>query len=226
MDLALLFVYILLIPFILMNIMISATGFLFSTAGKLIAKLLKPQIPKNEKRGYEILFTIAWLLAGIYALKRLENTNMLLAALTFLTFRNGATITKRFIYGIHDAKIVKESTKDRKLTGLVSKAVVLGILAEVLFLFIWALSYKAITAGVTTLLRVELNRLVLYLWVAGAVFGAAFGAFISHNNRGILLQNELALMLLFTGKRSPEVSVKLKNKAGKKTKHIFQQLRR
>jgi len=49
MDLARLFVYILLIPFILMNIMISATGFFFSTVGKLIAKLFKPQIPKMKK---------------------------------------------------------------------------------------------------------------------------------------------------------------------------------
>ncbi|WP_457752597.1 hypothetical protein [Thermococcus sp.] len=150
----------------------------------------------------------------MYALKSFKNTNILLGLLTFLTFRNGATISKKLIYGIHDANLIKESAGDKKILGLINRAVGLGILSEILFLFlfIWALSYRAITIGMNALLRLGLNELVLYLWIAGVVFGAVFGMFIAHNNKGILLQNEVMLVLLFAGKKGFEAFTSLKQR--------------
>ncbi len=214
--------YILIVPFVLLNVMLSTVRFFFSSGSKLMAKIFRIQIPKNEKSRYEILFTITWIIVGIYALKSFKNTNMLLGILAFLTFRNGATISKKLIYGVHDANLIKESAGDNKILGLINRAVGVGILAEVLFLFIWAISYKAITVEIRTLLGLGLNKLILYLWIAGVIFGAVFGMFISHNNRGILLQNEVALVLLFAGKKGLRTFTSLKTG----TKQNFQKLKR
>ncbi|WP_324734883.1 hypothetical protein VFC49_06640 [Thermococcus sp. SY098] len=70
------------------------------------------------------------------------------------------------------------------------------------------------------LLRLGLNELVLYLWIAGVVFGAVFGMFISHNNKGILLQNEVMLVLLFAGKKGFRTFTSLKQR----TKQNFQKV--
>ena len=167
--------YILIIPFVLLNVMLSTVRFFFSSGSKLMAKIFRIQIPKNEKSRYEILFTITWIIVGIYALKSFKNTNMLLGILAFLTFRNGATISKKLIYGVHDANLIKESAGDKKILGLINRAVGVGILSEVLFLFIWALSYKAITVEIRTLLGLGLNKLILYLWIAGVILGLYLG---------------------------------------------------
>ncbi|ADT84666.1 hypothetical protein [Thermococcus barophilus] len=210
MDIFQVLAYVLIIPFVLLNVMISMMRFFISAGSKLMTKIFRIQIPKNEKREYEILFTITWIVAGIYALKSFKNTNILLGILIFLTFRNGAAISKKLIYGIHDANLIKENAEDKKILGLINRAVGLGILSEILFLFIWALSYRAITIGMNALLRLGLNELVLYLWIAGVVFGAVFGMFISHNNKGILLQNEVMLVLLFAGKKGFRTFMSLK----------------
>ncbi|AFK23104.1 hypothetical protein Py04_1533 [Pyrococcus sp. ST04] len=178
-----------------------------SSISKLITTIFRIQPPKNEKKRYEILFTAIWVLVGIYALKSFKNINLFSKLFIFLTFRNGAVIFKKLIYGIHDFNLLKKTEKGKALS-LVSKAVGFTILLEILFLFALALSYRIITAGVKILFGLESGRFLIYLWIVGAIFGTIFGVFMSHNNKGLLLQNEMALVLLFTGRRVLKIFAK------------------
>ncbi len=194
--------YLLLIPFIAISLTVSAARLLFSVTGRVMVKLLRISIPENEKKRYEPLFTVIWVMVGVYAARQLENTNPLVLILTFLTFRNGANITRKFIYGLHDMALVKEHA-GRSLMG---RAVRLGILTEVLFLLIWAVSYRVITIGIRVLSGTGFSVFILCLWIAGALFGAVFGMLIARNNRGILLRDEILTVLLFSGKKGVEIS--------------------
>lgn len=203
MNLELILTYILLIPFVLISLIISMAGVLLSATGKAVARILRVQLPGDEKRRYRFLFTAVWVAAGIYAVRQLENTNPLVLFLTFLTFRNGASIVMKFIYGVHDAAVIGEHTKDSRVLALAGRAVRLAVLTEVLFLLVWAVSYRTITVSIK---GTGFSAFLLYLWIAGAVFGALFGVFIARGNRGILLQDELSIVLLFTGKKGLEAS--------------------
>ncbi|WP_237710152.1 hypothetical protein [Pyrococcus sp. ST04] len=204
---AYIFAYILVVPFILLNLAILVVSLFSSSISKLITTIFRIQPPKNEKKRYEILFTAIWVLVGIYALKSFKNINLFSKLFIFLTFRNGAVIFKKLIYGIHDFNLLKKTEKGKALS-LVSKAVGFTILLEILFLFALALSYRIITAGVKILFGLESGRFLIYLWIVGAIFGTIFGVFMSHNNKGLLLQNEMALVLLFTGRRVLKIFAK------------------
>ena len=207
MNPAVILAYILLISFVLISLTVSVIRVLFSATGKVMARILRVQLPGDERKRYRFLFTAVWVAVGIYAVKQLENTNPLVLFMTFLTFRNGAGIVMKFIYGVHDAAIIGEHTKDSRALSLAGRAVRLAILTEVLFLLAWAVSYRTITAGIRVLSGLGFSSFLLYLWIAGMLFGAAFGIFIARGNRGILLQDELSTVLLFTGKKGLEASI-------------------
>jgi hypothetical protein len=188
----------------LANLFLKPVLFAKRMAGKVLKKLLRIQVPKNQKKGLERLYTPVWILIGLWAFFKLKDATLLGAVLGLLAFRSGANITRLLIYSSHDAKILKEMAEGRVL-GLLEKAVRITLLIEVAFPLAIVLAYKALSA--VTISHGSAGRFLLGLWVAGALFGVVFGYMIARDNRGLLLEDSveaLTFMIAFKGKQKTE----------------------
>ncbi|ASJ06304.1 hypothetical protein A3L08_02635 [Thermococcus pacificus] len=171
-------------------------------AGVTLRKALRVDVPRNEKKGLERLFTLIWVAIGLWASFKVR-WNYLAMLFAFLAFRSGANITRTLVYSIHDGKVLEKYAGDSRALSLLSRAVRASLLLEGLFVFAFGLAYKAISM---TARPGEFSRglFILELWLAGLVFGALFGWLIARNNRGILLENQIVVVYFFAGKKGRE----------------------
>jgi|GEM_PF-1682694 len=213
----------LLCAFVMVNLMVSLWRLFGRLAGVTLRKVLGVELPKNTKKGWERLFTAAWLLVGAWAFFRLWGWSLgriAAAVFGFLAFRSGANVTRTLLYSLHDRKVVEKHSEDDRLLALIGTATKMSLVLEGVFLFSFALAYKALSVSINS--GTSAGRFVLYLWVAGLLFGAAFGLFMGHDNDGILLENAMATVGFFTTKKG---KVKGEN-AVKKTKVLKEKLPR
>ena len=210
----------LLATFLLINISVAFMRTFGNLAGMTWRKVLRLDIPQNEKKSWDRLYTVVWLLIGGWAFIKLWGWSVMrvMAALFgFLAFRSGAHVTKTLIYGLHDQRIIEEYTEDSRLLGIVGTATKLSLLLETVFVVAFALAYKAFSITLNPN-GMRANPLILYLWLAGLAFGLLFGWFIARNNHGILLQNAIATVGFFTarkGRRKADETVEKAKKAPK-----------
>ncbi|NJE05611.1 hypothetical protein E3E36_05520 [Thermococcus sp. M36] len=209
--------------FLFINLVLMLMRTFGSLAGMTWRKVLRLNIPENEKRGWERLFTLLWLAIGAWAVLKLWNWSLvgLTASLFgFLAFRSGANITRTLVYGLHDQRIIEEHTDDSAVLGIIGMATKLSILLETIFVVAFALAYKALSVTLSPN-GMSANTIILSLWLAGLAFGLLFGWFIARNNCGILLRNAIATVGFFAtrkGKKKTEEAVKKVKKAPKKFK--------
>lgn len=199
-DVTIVIAYLILIPFLLLNIAIILGRFLQSRLAAFLRGKLNIDVPYEtykEKR-YNLFYTLLWIIVGIAGYLMLENPTILSAVFVFLAFRSGANTTRRVIFGMHDAKMIREHTSDSTLIGVVSKAIKLGLITEVLFLLIWGVVYKTLSATIKVSFGLGFNQLTLILWGAGLIFGLIFGLIRARGSIGFLLKDELSLVLLFS----------------------------
>ncbi|ASJ08283.1 hypothetical protein A3L11_03180 [Thermococcus siculi] len=208
----------LLSTFLLINLGMAFMRAFGSLAGMTWRKVLRLDIPENEKKNWEKLYTAVWLIVGGWAFIKLwgwSATRVMAALFGFLAFRSGANVTRTLIYGLHDQRIIEEYTEDSSVLGIIGTATKLSLLLETVFVVAFALAYKAFSVTLNPN-GLSANTFILYLWLAGLAFGLLFGWFIARNNRGILLRNAIATVGFFTarkGKRKADETVEKAKKA-------------
>jgi hypothetical protein len=183
-----------------------------------LGKVIPADIPENEKKSWEIIYTIVWLATGLWALWELKDKTLLGAFFGFFAFRSGANVGKVIIYSYHDAKLV-ENLGNGKVLGMISTVTKLSLLFESLFLAALAFSYKALS--VTLKGGGTVGRFLLILWFGGFAFGVIFSLFIARNNRGVLLKDSLSTLAFFTMRK---VSVKTSSASGKLKDNVLKRL--
>ncbi|WP_148883022.1 hypothetical protein [Thermococcus aciditolerans] len=202
--------FIFLTAFLFINLFLMLMRAFGSLTGMAWRKVLRLEVPENEKKGIERLYTLAWIAVGAWAFWKLWGASWSAAFFGFLAFRSGANITRTLIYGLHDQRIIEEYTEDSTVLGIIGMATKLSILLETIFVVAFALAYKAFSVTLTPN-GMSANTFILSIWLSGLAFGLLFGWFIARNNRGILLQNAIATVGFFAtkkGKRKTNETVK------------------
>ena len=142
---------------------------------------------------------IIWLIVGIVNVFSLDNLISIGAILVLFAFRSGITLSKRFIFGIHDIRVMKLHLSDKKITKIISRVVKIGIIIELMFIFMWGILYKYLSVSVKTTLGIEVNVLVMILWSTGFIYGIVFSLILSVFSKDIILTNEIGIVLLLSG---------------------------
>ncbi|ASI99495.1 hypothetical protein [Thermococcus celer] len=221
----------LLATFLLIKIALTLMRTFGRITGRTWRKVLRLEVPENEKKGLERVYTLAWVLVGAWAFLKLwgwSPTRITAAFFGFLAFRGGANVAKTLIYGLHDQRIIEGYTEDSKVLGVVGKATKLSLLLETLFVVAFALAYKALSVALKPG-GMGANTFILSLWLSGLVFGSFFAWFIARNNRGILLKDAIATVGFFTlrkGKKKAEGTLKKPGEVSKKLGRGFSKPRK
>jgi len=160
-----------------------------SLVSKGVAKALNAPIAKRNWLDW--IFTAVWVVVGAISLL-VSKPPSIFTLFVFLAFKGGADLGAKVLYGIHDLRVLKAGTL---MKGALFMAVVVAALPSILFLLTWKLFYQLLLNVSAGLLGASVSRVSFYLWVAGMIFGAVFGAVRSRGEEGILLRGELALVM-------------------------------
>lgn len=212
-TLGLILAYIILIPFIIMNIAIMMGTFFQHRFAQFTRKALglEEEFEQRHSKLYGIIYTVVWLAVGIAGLFTLDNPLSLGGFMVLLAFRGGANLGKRVVFGLHDRKLIKQKSQDTRIMRLVSLALQMGLIVEILFLLIWGLSYNFLYYTVRTTLGVDVNILMIALWIAGLAFGFIYAYLRGRLAQGFLLKDEIGIVLFLSG-RWLESKIKEKTK--------------
>ncbi|NJE85546.1 hypothetical protein E3E23_06870 [Thermococcus sp. CX2] len=201
-----------LMTFLFINAAIVLIRTFESLAGLTWRKVLRLDIPENEKKSLERLYTIVWIAVGAWAFWQLKNASWIAAIFGFLAFRSGANITRTLVYGLHDTRLIEQYTEDSRVLALVGKAAQLSILTETIFVVAFALVYKTLSVTLNPN-GVSASSFIILLWLGGLVFGVLFWWLITRNNQGILLRNAMITVGFFTGRTGRQKVKKVGEKA-------------
>lgn len=183
--------------------------------GKALKKLIRVQVPENQKKSLERLYTPVWLIIGIWAFFKLKEATLLGAVFGLLAFRSGANITRLIVYSSHDAKVLRGMAEGRVLKVL-ERIVRLSLLFESAFPVALILAYKTLSA--ITLQTGSAGKFLLELWVAGALFGLLFSYIIARNNKGLLLEDSVDALIFIVAVRGKQKTEKAKEITRRKLK--------
>lgn len=195
----------LLLAFFFMNLALMMARLMSKLAGITLRRTFRIDVPGNQKKTLERLFTPVWIIVGLYGAWKVR-WDYLAMLFAFLAFRSGANVSRTLVYSIHDGRIIERYTSDDRVFGILEKAVKVSLLLEGMFIVAFALAYKALSLT-TTSTGTSTTLFVMALWLAGFVFGAIFGWFMARNNDGILLEDQITVVLLFAGKKGKEKTI-------------------
>ena len=208
--------FIILIPFIIINIFFWF-GSLFQ---KKVSKFLQLIVKEEEKfedsqfKKFKVINFIIWIAVGGINVFLLDNPLSLGALIIFLSFRGGATLSIRFIFGIHDVKIMKHHLSDKKTMKIISLMIKLGIITELLFVVTWGILYRFLSVSIKSFIGIEVNILIILLWIAGFIYGIIFSMILGKLSNQFLLKNEIGIALVSSG-------VMVKDKIEEKKKMVI-----
>jgi len=97
-------ILVLLSIFLCLNAMVLWARFTIGTGSSLWRRISRIEIPENEKKRYEPLYTLSWTGIGLWAFWKLKNTTLLGATLGFFAFRSGSNLSKMLAYTLHDQR--------------------------------------------------------------------------------------------------------------------------
>ncbi|TFF93271.1 MAG: hypothetical protein EU543_04015 [Promethearchaeota archaeon] len=185
----------------MINLFISFGSFFQNRLAKLFQKLIKTEknLENSHERTLKILNFLIWIIIGIIGILLLENLFSLGTLFVFLAFRSGATLSKRFIFGIHDIKVMKNNLSEGKITKIISRIVEITIFTELLYLLAWAIFYRALNTSVKTIFEIEGSIFILSIWLIGLLYGIIFSLIQTIFSKGFLLKNEIGIALLVSG---------------------------
>ncbi len=203
---------ILLTVFLLMNLAMLVIKPFVGAGTRLWKRIFGVNIPKDDKRGYGWLHTLAWIAVGVWAVWKLKSAGVLAEFFGFLSFRSGANVTRTLVYGLHDRDTLRKYSGEG-LLSIIGNVMKFSLLMETVFVASIALAYK--TLSITEGPRISAGGFILFLWTAGLLFGLVFGWLTARNHRGVLLQNTVPVVLFFsirTGKsRTDKIREKVKS---------------
>ena len=198
--------FIILIPFIIINLFLWIGALFQKVLSSFLQKFFKVDEKSKEPKNklFKWINFIIWVAIGTIFVLYLDNPVSLGAIFIFLAFRSGTTLSKRFIFGIHDIKTMKSHLPDSKTTRIASSIVKVSIVLELLFVFSWGLLYKYLSVSIKSNLGIEVNMLIIILWVSGLIYGIIFSVIQSHFSKQILLKNEIGIALILSGEAVKE----------------------
>ena len=193
--------YVILIPIILFNVFILFGSLFQKRFSGFFKKFFKVEENNKESKVkiLNIINTIIWILIGFLSVLSLENPISINVIFIFLAFRSGMTLIRRFIFGIHDIKIMKSRFSDNRITKSISLTIKISIFFESAFLLSWGIAYNYISISVKSNFGIEVNLLVIILWAIGIIYGFIFSVILGHYSKDFLLKNEFSIALLLTG---------------------------
>jgi len=193
--------YMILIPFIFINLLFSMGSLFQKKVSKFLRNILKEEgkVADAHYNKFKLINILIWVAIGSIMVFLVDNLISIGALIIFLAFRSGATLSIRFIFGIHDIKIMKDQVSDKKLTKIISLVFRVGLILELLFLLVWGVLYRYLSLTVKTTFGLEANLMALFLWVAGFIYGIIFSVIQSSLSKQFLLQNEIGIMLVLSG---------------------------
>ena len=154
---------------------------------------------ESENKLFKRVNLFIWIAIGTINVIYLDNPVSLGAIFIFLAFRSGTSLSKRFIFGIHDVKTMRFHLPDSKTTNIASFIVKVSIVIELLFVLAWGLLYKYISVSIQSNLGIDVNYLMILLWLSGLIYGIVFSVIQSHFSKQILLKNEIGIALMLSG---------------------------
>lgn len=193
--------YAILIPFIFINLLFSLGSLFQKKVSKFLKKSLKEEevFKDSQYNKFKLANILIWVAIGSIIIFFLDDPISLGALIVFLAFRSGATLSMRFIFGIHDVKLMKHQVSDKKLTKIISLVLRVGIIVELLFLLVWGILYRYLSMSVKTTFGLEGNILALFLWITGFIYGIIFSVIQSSLSKQFLLKNEIGIVLVLSG---------------------------
>lgn len=195
---------------ILVNIFFAIGSLAQKLVSRLTQKIFKTEgeFKSRARKTISIINIVIWIGVGGANVFFLDEPFSLGAIIVFLTFRSGFTLSKRFIFGIHDSRILKDKYQG-KITKILSSLVKIGIIIEMLFLILLAISYRSLSTSIKTSLGIEVNILVFVLWISGFIYGIISSMILSYHTNQFLSKNEIGIALLLSGEIVKE---KIENK--------------
>lgn len=193
--------YVILTPFIIINIFFSIGSMFQKKVSKFLQKTLKEEekFKDSQYKKFRFINFLIWFGVGGISVFLLDNIISLGALIVFLAFRGGVALSKRVIFGIHDVKIMKHQLSDKKITKIISLMIKVGIIVELLFLLILGILYRYLSVSVKTTFGIEVNILAIFLWIAGFIYGIIFSVIQSSLSKQFLLKNEIGIALILSG---------------------------
>jgi hypothetical protein len=165
----------------------------------------------SQYKKFKYINTLIWIAVGSINVFFLDELISLGTLIVFLAFRSGATLSKRFIFGIHDVKIMKHHLSDKKITKIISFMLKVGIIVELLFLLIWGILYQYLSVSVKTTFGIKVNILAILLWISGFIYGIILSVIQSSLSKQFLLKNEIGIALVLSGETVKERIKEKKN---------------
>ena len=201
---------IILTPVILINIFFAIGSLFQMLVSHFTQKIFKTEdeFKSSSRKVFSIVNVIIWILVGGINVYFLDEPFSLGGIIVFLTFRSGYTLSKRFIFGIHDSRILKKKYEG-KITKILSSLVKIGIIIEMLFLLLIAILYRYLSISFKTSLGIEVNILVIALLISGFIYGIVSSSILSSRTSQFLSKNEIGIALLLSGEIAKD---KIENK--------------
>jgi hypothetical protein len=110
-----------------------------------------------------------------------------------IAFRNGADLSRSFIYARHDAKLVRTRGAELPLGRLLAPALALTIFTGTLFLALWGVVFVVVKGAADLALGAGAGRWALILWGLGVVVGGVAHSVVAHRESGLLLRDDLGV---------------------------------
>ncbi|TFG00529.1 MAG: hypothetical protein EU542_07985 [Promethearchaeota archaeon] len=183
------------------NLFFLIGSFFQGRVSNFLLKILKAkeEIKESHYLKFKILNTTIWIIVGILFVLSLDNPFSLGGLMVLLAYRSGASLSRRFIFGIHDVKIMKNHLPENKVVDLASFIIKFGVVIDLLFMLTWGILYQYLSVSVNSLFGIEVNLLTLFLWIAGFVYGLILSVVQGLISKQFLLKNELGIALMFSG---------------------------
>ena len=190
-----------LIPFIIINLFLLMGALFQKILSSFLQKIFKVEenFEESENKLFKRINLFIWIAIGTINVVFLDDPVSLGAIFIFLAFHSGISLSKRFIFGIHDIKTMKFHLPDSKTTNIASFIVKVSIVIELLFVLAWGLLYKYLSVSIRSNLGIEVNFLMIILWLSGLIYGIVFSVIQSHFSKQILLKNEIGIALMLSG---------------------------
>jgi hypothetical protein len=110
-----------------------------------------------------------------------------------IAFRNGADLSRSFIYARHDAKLVRTRGAELPLGRVLAPALALTIFTGTLFLALWGVLFVAVKGAADLALGAGAGRWALILWGLGVVVGGVAHSVVARRESGLLLRDDLGV---------------------------------
>ena len=201
---------VLLAPLVGLNLVVSIGKIFSKKVGSLVGQVVREEVALSPQQEHHFkrldrLFQFVWLIVGtaaaVFLLARAGPSGALAVIGTiggavgiFVAFKSGAMLTRFVAYAFHDRAVVRQKAGQIPLGGLISKAIVPGVVANAVFLLVWALLFRVANVGVKGIGEAGANWLPLGLWLGGLVFGYVYGIWRSREEPRFLLRDDLGVV--------------------------------